>query len=64
MYKEMASKYDTEAIIGLINGLNSNFSIKEYVLTGGEPFANLEVTKKAYRFYEKALLHQHNITNG
>ncbi len=46
MYKEMASKYDTEAIIGLINGLNSNFSIKEYVLTGGEPFANLEVTKK------------------
>ena len=46
MYKEMANKYDTEAIISLINGLNSNFSIKEYVLTGGEPFANLEVTKR------------------
>lgn len=46
MYKEMEGKYDIEAIISLINGLNSNLSIKEYVLTGGEPFANLELTKR------------------
>lgn len=46
MYKEMEGKYDIEAIISLINGLNSNLSIQEYVLTGGEPFANLEMTKR------------------
>ena len=46
MYKEMEGKLDIEAIISLIKGLNSNYSIKEYVLTGGEPFANLEETKR------------------
>lgn len=53
MYKEMEGKLDIEAIISLIKGLNSNYSIKEYVLTGGEPFANLEETKRLVDSMEK-----------
>ena len=43
MYKDFTM--DLEGILDKIKQLNKNNDIKEYVLTGGEPFANLETTK-------------------
>lgn len=53
MYSEMKDKFNIEAIIDLIRNLNSNYAIKEYVLTGGEPFANLDATKSLIDAMEK-----------
>ncbi len=43
MYKNI--KLNPDKIIEKINMLNENYDIVEYVLTGGEPFANLNETK-------------------
>ena len=42
-----------QEIINKINILNGNADIKEYVLTGGEPFANLGITKTLINAMEK-----------
>ena len=44
MYKDI--KLNPEEIINKINAINDNYDITEFVLTGGEPFANLDETKK------------------
>lgn len=41
MYKEMGDKFNIKGIKVLIEMLNGNPDIKEYVFTGGEPFANI-----------------------
>lgn len=51
MYKSIALNPDK--IIKQIEQLNNNFDIVEYVLTGGEPFANLEETKRIIKAMEK-----------
>lgn len=44
MYKNI--ELNPEEIINKINAINDNYDITEFVLTGGEPFANLAETKK------------------
>ena len=51
MYKSIALNPDK--IIKQIEQLNNNFDIVEYVLTGGEPFANLEETKRIIKAMKK-----------
>lgn len=46
-------KLDADAIVEVIKRLNSNYDIREYVLTGGEPFANLSVTKRLINEMDK-----------
>lgn len=45
--KKMYKSFDMNmgAILVNIEALNENYDIKEFVLTGGEPFANFEATK-------------------
>ena len=45
MYKTMHDKFNLEKILEYIDLINYNPFIKEYVLTGGEPCANLELLK-------------------
>ena len=51
MYKNIALNPDK--IIKQIEQLNNNFDIVEYVLTGGEPFANLDETKRIIKAMKK-----------
>jgi len=44
MYKNI--KLNPNKIIEQINKINNNYDVVEYVLTGGEPFANLDETKR------------------
>lgn len=44
MYKDI--ELNPDEIINKINAINNNYDITEFVLTGGEPFANLEETKR------------------
>ena len=46
MYGELKDKFNVDEIINKIKVLNLNDNIQEYVLTGGEPLANLELLKK------------------
>lgn len=46
MYGELKDSFNVEEIINKINLLNYNDGIKEYVLTGGEPLANLPLLKR------------------
>ena len=51
MYKNI--ELCPEKIINVIHELNKNYDIVEYVLTGGEPFANLNETRKIINAMEK-----------
>lgn len=46
MYGELKDKFNVEEIIHKITMLNLNDNIQEYVLTGGEPLANIDLLKK------------------
>lgn len=51
MYKNI--DLNSEAIMEKIKLINGNYDITEFVLTGGEPFANLEITKSMVDIMEK-----------
>ena len=51
MYKNI--DLNPEAIMDKIKLINGNYDISEFVLTGGEPFADLETTKKIVGLMEK-----------
>jgi organic radical activating enzyme len=51
MYKNI--DLNPEAIMDKIKLINGNYDITEFVLTGGEPFADLETTKKLVGLMEK-----------
>lgn len=55
MYKELGDNVSLEKILWLISLLNDNPNIKEYVITGGEPFANLEMLDKIIDCMEKPI---------
>jgi len=45
MYSEMKDSMNLEKILSIIDKVNYNPEINEYVLTGGEPFSNIESLK-------------------
>lgn len=60
MYKQRTC--DIDAIIAQIKKINENPLIKEYVLTGGEPLADLEKCQRLIDAMEKPV-YQYYIPN-
>lgn len=55
MYGELKGSFNLEEIIKKIELLNYNDEIKEYVLTGGEPLANLDMLKQIINAMKKTV---------
>lgn len=55
MYSNGKFKLDIDAIIESVVKINHNTDIQEYVLTGGEPFANLPILKKIVNVANKPI---------